>query len=93
MRGMSKSVTLVWRHRGRAGPRPPHTLLGVTFMGIADQFKDKAEALKEREQKAERGAKKEASKRSGKPEEGPRERTTEQAMQDAEDKFRQDYEI
>jgi hypothetical protein len=63
------------------------------FMGIADQFKDKADALEERAQKAEGGAKKKAAKRSGKPEEGPRERTTEQAMQDAEDKFKQDYDI
>ncbi|MGW3622191.1 hypothetical protein [Streptomyces sp. NPDC000880] len=62
-------------------------------MGIADQFKDKADALEERARKAEGGAKKEASKRSGKPKEGPRERSTAEAMQDAEDKFRQNYDI
>ncbi|MFF4230887.1 hypothetical protein [Streptomyces sp. NPDC001820] len=63
---------------------------------MADQFKDKADAHEERAP-AEGGAKKEASQRSsaakGKPTEEPRERSTEEAMQDAEDKFRQDYDI
>lgn len=62
-------------------------------MGTADQFKDKADALEERAQKAEGGARKKASERSGKPKEEPRERSTEEAMQDAEDKFRQNYDI
>jgi hypothetical protein len=68
-------------------------------MGIADQFKDKASKLEEQAQaqRAASGEKGEAPKRPARAKdrtkEGPRERTTEEAMQDAEDKFRQNYEI